>query len=278
MVKKKTRKNANKFVSFVRVEPIVEILRAAIYSGRVANEKPISVMLIAEQESAKTEMLKHFYGTSTLAYISDLTSKGLLKHKDAIEKGKIRHLVLLDLVRVISHGRTVQERTFQTLAALMEEGETESLDAGGSSAWEGFPKIGCLMALTPAFFKSKRGRWRETGFMTRFLPVSFAYTEKTAHQIHVSIGNGTGMPPANPLALSQFPVQVPIRDKYTKIIIQRSEELGSYMKTYGFRYQRALRSLAKAQALIAGHSEVESSDIGKVLEWSQFFTNKEIEV
>lgn len=274
----KKRRKSSKNLSFMRLEPVLELLRAAIWTGKLADEKPVSVMLVAEQESAKTEMLKYFNGTSTLAYISDLTSKGLQRHKDAIEKGKIRHLVLLDLVRVISHGRAVQERTFQTLAALMEEGESATLDAGGSSEWEGFPRIGCLMALTPAFFKSKRGRWRETGFMTRFVPVSFKYTEKTQHAIHMAIGAGLHLPPAHPEMMKDFPAQIFMADKFSRTLVSRAEELGEVMKTYGFRYQKSMRSLAKAQAFINGRGTVTDSDVGKVLSWSEFFTQKEIEL
>lgn len=278
MPRRKVHAKKAKEISFVRLEPIIELLRAAIWTARLADEKPVSVMLVAQQESAKTEMLKYFRGTSTLAYISDLTSRGLLTHKDAIERGKIRHLVLLDLVRIISHGRTVQERTFQTLAALMEEGESETLDAGGSSKWNDFPRIGCLMALTPAFFKSKRGRWRETGFMTRFLPVSFTYSEDTKHTVHKFIAAGYQLPAPHPEKLPEFASQVSMPDKISRTIISRAEELGDTMRTYGFRYQKSMRALAKAQALLNKRGVVTDADLGKVLSWSEFFTQKEIEL
>lgn len=265
-------------VDFVRLESIISIIRACIWTGLCGDEKPVSLMLVAEQESAKTEMLKYFYGTRTLAYISDLTSKGLSKHKTAIEDGKIRHLVLLDLVRIIAHARHVQERTFQTLAALMEEGESETLDAGGSSSWKDFPRIGVLCAITPAFFKSKRGKWRETGFLSRFLPVSFAYTEETVHSIHTAIGNGHKLPKPRAEIMPDFPFVTHLPEKYKKIIIARAEVLGQMMSTHGFRYQRALRALVKAQARIEGKGQVEESHVAKVIMWSEFFTEKRVEL
>ena len=134
------------------------------------------------------------------------------------------------------------------------------------------------MALTPSFFKSKRGRWRETGFMTRFLPVSFAYTDATAHAIHKSISQGTKLPEPKPLHVPEFPTVIRLPEKHGKTIIARAEELGGMMKTYGFRYQKSLRALAKAQAFLSGRGTVDSSDVGKILEWSQFFTHKEIEI
>lgn len=261
---------------FFRLSPIVEIIRAAIWSGKISGEKPVSVLLVAEQESCKTELLKYFRGTSTLTYIGDLTSRGLLPYREDIQKGKLRHIVLMDLVRVVSHGRGTSDRTMQTLASLMEEGESDVSDGGGRQSWIGFPTIGCLMALTPSLFRSKRGRWRATGFLTRFLPVCFSYSEETTHQIHVGIASGYKLPEPHPEPMPQHDYVIPISARHSATISREAEELGRRMKTYGFRYQKTLRRLAIAQARIAGHAEVRSDDVGKVLEWSQFFTDKEI--
>jgi hypothetical protein len=262
----------------IRLEPIIEIVKAAIWTGKLADEKPISIMLIAEQESAKTECLKFFRGTTTLKYVSDITSRGLAPYKHDIESGRMRHLVILDLVRILSHGRGVSERTIQTLASIMEEGESETSDAGGQSNWKNFPRIGCLMAITPKFFASKRGKWRETGFLTRFVPISFSYTQETVRLIHVSIAKGAQLPLPQPEVMPEFQAQIFLPSKHAATLSRRSEELGIKMKTYGFRYHRILRALAKAQARIEKKGEVNSNHVGKVLAWSEFFTAKSIEI
>lgn len=265
-------------LSLLRLEPILEIIKASVWTGRLSDEKPVSIMLVAKQESAKTESLKYFRGTPTLTFISDLTSRGLIPYKKEIESGRLRHIVLLDLVRIIAHGRNIADRTLQTLASLMEEGESETSDAGGRDSWANFPKIGVLMALTPAFFKSKRGKWRETGFLTRFVPVSFSYSEEAVHEIHMSIAAGHQLPVPQAEAIPALNYAVDCEPKYSAIIARRAEELGIIMKTYGFRYQRIMRALTKAQARIVGRSYVTSEDVGKVLGWSEFFTDKEIEL
>lgn len=262
----------------IRLEPVIEILKASIWTGRLADEKPVSAMLIAEQESAKTECLKYFNGTFTLKYVSDITSKGLSPYKHDIEKGAMRHLVILDLVRIVSHGRSVADRTLQALASLMEEGESETSDPGGQNTWQNFPRIGVLTAITPSYFMSKRGKWRQTGFLTRFIPVSFSYTRETVHRIHDAIANGHKVSPPRAEKLPELGCQVAMPPKFSIPITRRAEELGERMKTYGFRYHRVLRSLAKAQALIDKRGEVSQADIAKVLEWSEFFTEKPIEI
>lgn len=266
--------------TLIKMEPILDILRASIWTGKLSDEKPVSVMLVAEQESAKTEALKYFRGTSTLAYLSDVTSKGLSPYKKEIMAGRLRHIVLLDLVRILAHGRGVSERTIQTLASLMEEGESANSDAGGKEEWGAdFPKIGALMGITPSFFKSKRGKWRQTGFMTRFVPVTFKYSDSTVKLIHNAISSGIGTPEPHPISFSNVNpggIYVPLKEEHAAVLRQRSRELGDKMKTYGFRYQRILRALVKAHAARQKHGTVQMADVNKVIEWSEFFTDKEV--
>jgi hypothetical protein len=270
-------KQSNK-PSLIKLEPILKIINCAIWTGRLSDEKPVSIMLIAEQESAKTEALKYFRGTTTLLYLSDLTSRGLTAHHKEIQDGILRHVVLLDLVRILAHGKGVSERTIQTLASLMEEGESENADAGGITRWEGFPKIGALMGITPSFFKNRKGRWRQTGFLTRFIPISFNYKPETVREIHSAIANGHSLPPPHPEKLPQANVLIKCSSEYSRVLSQRAITLGANMKTYGFRYHRILRALAKGLALMEGRGQVTKTHIHRVLEWSEFFTDKEIQL
>lgn len=268
----------DKVESLIKMEPILEIIRAAIWTGRLSDEKPVSVMLIAEQESAKTEALKYFRGTATINYMSDLTSRGLSVYKDEIQSGKMRHIVLLDLVRILSHGKGVSERTIQTLASLMEEGESETADGGGRTQWTKFPRIGALMGITPSFFKSRRGRWRSTGFLTRFVPVCFKYRPSTVKLIHKAIAEGMHTPLPHPEPIPEHTVQIACKEEFAMILSMRANQLGIEMKSYGFRYHRILRALVKAQARIKKRGQVEKEDVEKILSWSEFFTDKEIEL
>lgn len=278
MQKRKPAKIAVKkhAVSFINLAPIVQILQTAIWTGRLSDEKPVSVLLVAQQESAKTELLKYFRGTSTLRYISDLSSRGLLPFRKDIESKKLRHIVLLDLVRVLNHGRTISERTIQTLASLMEEGESETSDAGGSQQWANFPKIGVLMAVTPDFFNSKRGRWRATGFLTRFLPVTFNYTPETIRKIHYAIKEGHHLPLPRPQAIPDGDCLITCAPEHSEALSRKAQELGERMKTYGFRYQRCLRALCKAHARMENRGRTNHKDLAKVLEWSEFFTERAV--
>ena len=267
-----------RYEDFICLEPILSIVEASIWTGRVALEKPVSLLLIAEQESAKTEALLHFKLTNTLQYISDITSRGIGAYQRDIEQGKLRHFVILDLVRIVNHPKGVSDRCIANLASLMEEGEADTSDAGGRRSWSDMPKIGCLMSITPKFFASRAGNWRKTGFMTRFLPVRFKYTPRTVQRIHKAIANDHKMPPPIALKLPELPTAVELPEAAKIMLRDKALRLGQLNNVYGFRYQRSLRRLAKANALMRGSSLVNEADMCKVLEWADFFTEKEIEL
>ncbi len=272
-----TKFNKSKKIDLIRLEPIIDILTCAIWSGRVAQEKPVSVLLIAEQESAKTECLKFFSGTTTLRYLSDMTATGIKPFKSDIERGELRHLILLDLVRILSHSKGVGERTIQQLATLMEEGESGSADGGGLTSWtSSFPKVGVLMGITPSFYNSKKGSWRKTGFMTRFLPVSFEYSDSTQLEIHNGIKNGGANPRPQPILLPKLSSVITIPERLGDRIKDIAMMCGRQNLTYGFRYHKNLRTLAKASALENKRTMVNDEDLNRVLPWAKFFNGNEI--
>jgi hypothetical protein len=262
---------------FVRLSPILDIVRAAIWTGVLDDEHPISVMLIAEQESAKTECLKFFAGTSTLTYLSDATGKGLASFKSKIEEKKLRHFVLLDLVRVLSHAKGVGERTIQQLATLMEEGESMTVDPSGQANWANFPRVGTLMGITPQYLQSKMIKWRATGFMTRFLPVSFRYTPSTVSAIHDAIQKGIKLPPAEPITFFKI-VHVSLSAQRAKELREHAVNIAADVDINGFRWHRQMRALAKGRAASQGRTVVSPADVKQVREWGEFFKGKEVEL
>lgn len=267
---------SSKKTDLIRLEPILELLRAAIWSGKVAGEQPVSIMLIANQESAKTKAMKYFTGTSTLQYLSDVTGNGVLAYKPKIESGELRHFMLNDLTRILAHSKGVGDRTLQTFATLMEEGETESADPSGRIAWKGCPTVGVIMGITPDFYNARRRRWKATGFATRFLPVTFHYQQSTVDLIHEQIRRDVSSTDFHPIIFKNTELTVvKIPEPLGMIIEERAKALGNEHSTYGFRTQRAMRRLAKAQALSHGHYIVKKSDVDFVLKWSRFFGDGE---
>ena len=267
--------NPNHKQALVRLQPICEIVRTAIWSGRLQDEKPVSIVLIAAQESAKSAALLIYEATKTVLAFSDITSKGIAAFKSQIESGEIRHILALDLIRLVSHGRFVSDRTIQTLAGLMEEGQAMQADAGGIDLWKGLPNVGVLASVTPEFYRSRRGHWRQTGFLTRFLPVNYHFSDPTVKVIHDKISGGLRTPKPQPQVLPTEATLVTLTQKQAEQIRNWAVEWGLENETYGFRHHRQIRALVKARALMARRSKVIESDL-KVLEsWRRFFSQNQ---
>lgn len=276
-------KSTQQYSGFNRLKPVIEIVKACVWTGALADENPVSVMLIAEQESCKTEVLKHFYGTPTIQYQSDVTSKGVATFKRDIMEHRLKHLCLLDLVKILAHGKGVSERTLQTLSTLMEEGESGTSDGGGRENWSTeenpWPRIGVMMAITTSFFNGKAGHWRKTGFMSRFLPVSFEYKEETVATIHESIRKGLSLPPPEKQLWSLHPLaKVEIKTPHQRIVELEARALGNKMDTYGFRYHKILRSLIKASAAMELRRVTIDKDAENITKWARYFAMERIEL
>lgn len=257
--------------SLVRLSPVLEIIEAAIYSGRLQDEAPLSLCVVAESQSAKSQALLYFSDSKTLRIYSDITSKGILAELRGIENLEIRHIVLLDLHMVVAHNRYTADRTLITLGALMEEGLGTVSDAGGKLELTGLPKIGILMAVTPGFYHSRQGYWRKTGFLTRFLTVNYRYSDRTIHLIHDRIARGARLPDPQCLGLPETQVAVELSNDLADVLKQLAIQWGQIQDDPGFRFHRRLRTLAKSAALVRGSTKVEMIDITHVSNWITFF-------
>jgi hypothetical protein len=260
--------------NFVGLSRLNALIKTVIWSGMVEDEEPVSAVIIAPPESAKTELLKQFRGTRTLEFFADLTSRGLSPYKADIENQKLRHIVILDLIRVLSHPRVTADRTIQTLAGLIEEGQSTIADAGGIEKWgdtTNLPRIGALMAVTPQVYRRKRKMFRDTGFLSRFLPIHYDYSAATVKSIHLAIQCGHKKPEPTPVILPEKRLKAKIPDKIAPTVTLLARNLGERSNTWGFRWHRSLRSLLKATALSNGRMLVNYDDYDQLTEWTDFF-------
>ena len=132
------------------------------------------------------------------------------------------------------------------------------------------------MSITPKYHEMKAGNWRKTGFMSRFLTVRFKYSPDTVHLIHKAIRDGHVIPEPVQEKIPEFATLIEVKKEHANLLAMRAEMLGKENRTYGFRYQRALRCLCKASAMLNGRNTVNDSDVESVISWSEFFTDKEI--
>jgi hypothetical protein len=82
----------------------VDITKLTAYTAYVKTvPKPNSLIMIAQPESGKTEVMKKFAINKNMAYLSDVTAFGIQRdYLSKIEAGEIRHIIIPDLLKPLS--------------------------------------------------------------------------------------------------------------------------------------------------------------------------------
>jgi len=255
---------------FIGLSSLLDLVEAAIYSGRVADRNRVSLLLVASPESCKTQLLFYFSKVPTVRYFSSLTAKPLLALRNDLEAGRITHIALQDLCSAFAHSKSASERLLIWLAMLMDEGATTFADAGGTVEFRGLPRLGVLAAITPEIYADQRYRWHRTGLISRFLPVYFRYRQPTIDLIHDAIRDGVSLPDPTAGALPEQSVDVLIPQEIAYEIERRARHLARIHSTHGFRFHKTLRLLLRGRALALGKTEVTSEEVSKLDEWIRF--------
>lgn len=255
----------------IKVEEIEEILKLALLSAYLKDEQPLSLLIAALPESGKTCLLSKQYQTDGVLVLSDTTAYGIVKAtnnlKD-IEEGRIRHIIIPDLVTPLSK-KWETTRTFVAfLNALIEEGVVSISTYATTVEPRKIPlKCGLITAVTPEYIKDRRHGWAGMGFLSRLLPISYAYSPGTQDKVFSFIHS------QNHLEELIESLDVPPRDVIIKLDEGYAAALTPYVKKvitsaeglYGFRLQRQLQTLLKASAFNDNRSEVNTEDIAKII-------------
>jgi len=258
-------------LALIGLEKIEDIIELVLYSGHIKNARPLSLMIIAPIGSGKTELLKSVSTNKGIAYLTDATAYGIIKNCFTdLKLGKLKHLIIPDLLTPLSKQRSTRDTFVAFLNALIEEGIAEIRTYVISEKFENL-KCGIITSIPQDDFKMSRKNWRRIGFLSRCIPVSYTYPQSSVIQILQSIAK-EGL-----YILSERKVTLPEKDVYIKeskeinerlipisIVFQQAE------KVYGFRKQKQLQTLMMANALRSGRHEVNESDYKKVLDLSDY--------
>jgi hypothetical protein len=268
----------------IKVDEIEEILKLALLSAYLKDEQPLSLLIAALPESGKTCLLSKQYQTDGVLVLTDTTAYGIVKAtndlKD-IEEKRIRHIIIPDLVTPLSK-KWETTRTFVAfLNALIEEGIVSiNTYATKIEPRKVSLKCGLITAVTPEYIQDRRHGWAGMGFLSRLLPISYAYSNETQDKVFGFIQSQKHL---DQIIAS---LDVPPRDAFIKLDEGYAAALTPYVKQtiesaeglYGFRLQRQLQTLLKASAFSDNRDEVNSEDIDKIISILKYvnFDYKEI--
>jgi hypothetical protein len=262
-----------------KTEKVEKLIKYALLSGFVKNDVPLSLMLVSPPEHAKTSIIrgikcKNAYETA------DLSPKPIIdKVIPMLLNDHIHHIVIPDFVKPCSHKAVTVDSTVAFLNAMIEEGVQNQDFFGQSMSLPRIVRAGLITSLTPAYFNKYFKRWNDIGFLTRFLVVSYSYSDTTKSEIHNIIKENkllslySGCVNATEKIHSKFcdPVkkkEIKIQGDEASFLSVYAQDLTKKINTFrvavysqgghvsyispqnvGFRLQRQLRMLASTIAL-----------------------------
>lgn len=268
----------------INTEQIERLIQLVIASGYVKDhEAPLSIILLAESESGKTKIACKF-DNKHLLETSDLSQKPIVEKilPDLIEE-KIHHLLIPDLTKVLSHSVPTTQATIAFLNALMEEGIKKQLFFNMQFNLKRRVKCGLITTCTFDYYYKVLRNWHDIGFLTRFLPVSYIYSEDTIFKINHQIAQDNYffekmkmnaikkekvIIPSEISTKIEFLVQEIIskqRNESVRITTQGGKQKLISFKRYGFRFHKQIRKLLQSIALINGRTTCSFEDLNECL-------------
>jgi len=250
----------------------VEVVQTVLMTGQLADEKPVSLLIIASPESGKTTAARKANvsiessgnrGDELTTTLTDATGKGLLKI--VREHPKAPHITFNDLSIVIGHKSQVINYLFSVISALTEEGIVKTADPGGIQPYGEEGLKGIIGCITPELVRDKRLVWNRTGLTTRMLP--FFYEQGLnirlkAEKYHAGLKDYSESDDEITLRLPRKKMHVTISTSRKEQIMELAKDLAKKLSREGrtkgnphyeeLGYRRIIQfiSLAKAHSLL----------------------------
>lgn len=243
-----------------------------IWTGQVADERPVSAIFVAPPGSGKTTMLENLQCDQAI-FVGDLTARPL----SGIVRGneKITHILLGDMLSIFGH----KDHTVKLTLRLVSQMTGEKL---AHDPWTGEsvqPKtIGLITAIPPADFVKQSRHVQSGGFASRFMIVKYSYKKSTIAAIHrfISENKYANITPKAFVINDPGKWKVEIPNKISEMI----KDYGLQIKDdpLGFRAHRHLRSLVKAEARRNARHVVIPQDFDTVQSYCEFFSSQGKEI
>jgi len=263
----------------IGINTILQLLELVVVTGHIRGERPVSVLVTAPPEAGKTSMVMKFAQNQGLVVLTDCTAFGIMRdYGQSIAQGRVKHLLIPDLIKPMSRGKDTVHSLVAFLNALVEEGvvsistyaEKIGVQAQGSPAQNRLPvRCGLITTMAQGILLDGRHHWARMGFMSRLLPISYTYNAGTQLAIHRAIASREYLSDTPiPLNLPTEDVEIGLQSPQTDALITLASGLNSILssvnnpeRVYGFRLQRHLQALAMASALKHGRDTVTQEDV-----------------
>jgi hypothetical protein len=245
----------------IGTELISEFIDSIIHTGFLMNDSPQSAMLIAAPESGKTSVVED-KACRSVAVVSDMIGSGLLD--ELAEKSYLRHIVINDMIALMSHKQVTNARTFAIMSALSEEGLGRIVMPGKLAYDFGKRKVGFICCIPSDLAVDNRRWWNSTGFSSRMIPFNYEYSETLQIAIKKTMIVSGAYEIKNGAKRAMLPTKrydVSIDEKSAAQIQTVADVVGERLGEIGLRRGKQLRALVRGHALIERRLAVETKDV-----------------
>jgi hypothetical protein len=259
------------------LENLADMITLTLYTAYIRNIlKPNSLLIIARPESGKTEMMKKFIVNKNIAYLTDATAYGIEHdYLPKIEEGKVRHIMIPDLLKPLSRKESTVKTFITYLNGLIEEGIASTSTYASSRLSEKHVKCGIVTAITSDDLNDQRHHWGRVGFLSRIVPFSYSYSMESVKKVFEFI-LGLDYLEQYDIELKRIPKKekaIRLPKRYAQAILPSTATIAKAQDTYGFRLQKQFQALLQASALEKGRPCVNSRDVERVvhlMNWVNF--------
>lgn len=260
--------------TLINTQDLEYIIELVLWSGYVANADPLSLIISSKVGAGKTEIIKQYRHCKGVLFLSEATAFGIKSEfLDDIAKGKIRHLIIGDLLAPLSKQKKTRDDFIAFMNTLIEEG-VESIHTYAQH-WnsDGSPvKCGLITTIAQPDLLRKSRRWYEMGFLTRAIPLTYGYSNPTKMKIyrHLATCDDIKEIPTKKLWFPKRPIKVKPNKMLNLKLIELAMEIEKWEEVYGFRRLEQLQTLLMANALKNARTHVTQEDYDKIMELSKY--------
>ena len=274
----------------IETKPLEDIISLAMWSAYLEDDQPQSLIILCEVEGGKSALTSQFADNDGVVFPHDVTAYGILKaYRKKLEAGTIKHFIFPEFVFPLARQKETVHTLLAFLNGLMEEGIREIQTYATSLTFSRPIKAGVIACLAADEFEWRKSYWVSIGFLSRFLPVSYSYSESVIEGIFQSIFNSEKdtrkiewqfrngkihLPPS--IARQLRPLAKKADEDMRKRKVAKGNDATEEERTKlaGFRAQKSYQRLIKALALNRGKDEVDEDDLAKIIELSRYINLK----
>lgn len=260
------------YCSMIKLDYLAQLVELSLWSAFIKGERPVSMFLVSHIESGKSSLLKQYKNWSSVSMQTDFNTHIFEQLVPDMERKVTRTLIFPDFLRLVSRSSKTRQNIVTILNSLIEEG------------WEGKLPFGreikepiqanVVTAITPDEISDKRHKWNKMGFLSRFIPVSFSYTDNTSNQIKNYIRDEIYRKDEkyNHFRMPRKSQDIKLPKEIGDELMQLSEIIKNRIdkNLYGFRLQRQIQVITKANALQNNRNIVTENDLEIIQKLTNF--------